>query len=108
MNGVATLSIKTFIRERDLLGALTKWEDMLFVTWTFKWDAFQRASQSRRAENFNHRSQVLQLCRDLLDCSLLLPMQCDNAASDITRAPLCPKKGSSLSGYFQSGERTLK
>lgn len=36
MDGVTTLSIKTFIRERDLLGALTKWEDMLFVTWTFK------------------------------------------------------------------------
>lgn len=36
MNGVTTLSIKTFIRECDLVGALTEWEDLLFVTWTFK------------------------------------------------------------------------
>lgn len=36
MDGVTTLNIKTFISEYDLLGDLTKWENVLFVTWTFK------------------------------------------------------------------------
>lgn len=54
MHAVATLSIKTSMWECDLLTAISKWEDILFVMWTLKWEVVQSALQSMQIENFSH------------------------------------------------------
>lgn len=88
MHAVATLSIKTSMWECDLLAAISKWEDILFVMWTLKWGVVQSALQSMQIENFSHLNHY----PSTVFCSIRLFPSAANVCLDNPASVQCLKQ----------------